>query len=80
MDLICIACREPWDMDHVLHEDPDAFVRKHGVITHCPCCGKRTEPLSNEERDKSEAIAAIGDVLGDDIDGLAAEIENFGLI
>ena len=79
MDLLCIRCGEPWDIDHVLHEEPDGFKRKGGVIRQCPCCkGKEVEP--NEKlRERAQIVQALGDVLGDDIDGMAAELEDLGL-
>ena len=81
MDLLCTNCAEPWDMYYVLHEDPDAFTRTNGVITHCPCCKTRkTKKLSPKDQFRTEATAALGDILGDDIDGLAASLEDFGLV
>ena len=81
MDLICVRCGEPWSVDFVLHEaEQGEFKRKGGVITHCPCCPKEKPKHDKEREEKLEAIKAIGDVLGDDIDGMAAEIEDLGLI
>ena len=79
MDLICVNCGEPWSIDHVLHDAPHQFKRSGGVIRHCPCCSQK-KALTEEEKFKLESINALGELLGDDIDGLAAEIENFGLI
>ena len=81
MDLLCTNCGEPWDMDHVLHDSPEDFTRKGGVITHCPGCPKDgSEPkLDEKTKMKLEAAAEIGELLGDDIDGLAAMLEDFGL-
>lgn len=81
MDLICTNCGEPWDVDHVLHESPEDFKRKGGVITYCPSCQyNKPEEMSEQQKLKLDAIEMIGDMLGDDIDGLAAEIEDMGLI
>jgi hypothetical protein len=82
MDLICVYCGEPWDMDYVLHESPKDFTRIGGVIKHCPSCPKDgTKPnLDNETKARLEIVESLGDVLGDDIDGLAAELEDFGLL
>lgn len=79
MDLVCIGCGEPWEMDHVLHEDPIAFERDGGVVTRCPTCPDKSE-VTDRERDRREAIAEIGLLLGDDIDGHAAMIEDLGLV
>jgi hypothetical protein len=65
-------------MDYVLHEDPTAFKRKGGVIEHCPSCKSNDKP-SSEMEDKLEAASEVGDMLGDDVDGYAAMLEDFGL-
>lgn len=73
MDLYCPRCGEPWEHYYVLHEmTPDE--RNHFRSGEgCPSCyGKTVEkrPL------RAEIAAALGDVLGDDLDGLAAEMED----
>ena len=30
MDLLCTCCGEPWDIYHVLHEEPEEFDRRAG--------------------------------------------------
>lgn len=80
MDLVCTTCGEPWDMDYVLHEEPESFERVGGNITHCPCCETTSqEDISPQQREKLEIIENLAELLGDDIDGLAAEIEDLGL-
>ena len=82
MDLICVNCGEPWDMDSVLHDAPQDFKRNGGVIKHCPSCPKdgSVPKLDPKERERLEIIESLGEVLGHDIDGFAAELEDFGLI
>jgi hypothetical protein len=80
MDLICVNCGEPWDVDYVLHEEPKEFVRKGGVIKHCPCCPKEKPVLDRQTKFRTEAARALGEILGDDIDGLACELEDLGII
>lgn len=81
MDLICTNCGDPWSMDYVLHDAPQDFVRKGGVITHCPSCPKNGEKnLDEKTKIRLEAAAEIGELLGDDIDGMAAMLEDFGLV
>lgn len=80
MDLVCTRCGEPWDIHHVIHDAPEEFNREGGVILCCPCCQGKKVKLSNQERQRLNAIQAIGEVLGDDIDALAAEIEDLGLL
>jgi len=73
MDLYCTRCGEPWDMDYVNFEmtleERNHF--KHGE--GCPSCyGKPVEktPL------RAKIAAAMGDILGDDLDGLASSMED----
>lgn len=80
MDLVCLNCREPWDMETVLHESPERFERHGGAIHSCPSCKGKSVELSEEEEFKSMATSALADVLGDDIDGLAASLEDFNLL
>ena len=71
MDLICTCCGEPWDVDYVLHEEPHGFDRRGGRILACPCChGTTPEGISQAERDRLSAVAAVAELLGDDVDGL----------
>jgi hypothetical protein len=77
MDLICVNCGEPWDIDHVVHEEPEGFDRQGGLIRSCPCCaGKTLPPKSRDERHRLEAIKTVAELLGDDVDGCAAMIED----
>ncbi|MFH1416757.1 MAG: hypothetical protein ABII12_00505 [Planctomycetota bacterium] len=80
MDLVCIRCGEPWDMDYVRHEEPEAFKRRGGRIDHCPCCPEKKPKHSAKEQERLDAIAALADLLGDDIDGLAGTLDDFGLL
>jgi hypothetical protein len=68
-------------MDHVLHEEPEGFERKGAAIVACPCCKERGhgKDLSFKERTKLAAALWLGDLLGDDLDGYAVELENLGL-
>ena len=79
MDLVCTSCGEPWDLDHVLHEEPELFTRAGAAIVACPCCKSRTGELTTEERAKLAAARELGELLGDDVDGYAAELADLGL-
>lgn len=77
MDLYCVCCGEPWDVDHVLHEETEAFARKGGLIESCPCCAdKVVEPKSERERTRLATLRAIAEISGDDIDGCAEMMED----
>ena len=79
MDLLCINCGEPWDMDYVLHEVPHEFTRTYGRIDRCPACPATGQPaLSPAEQERLHVVAELADLLGPDIDGLAAELEDLG--
>lgn len=80
MDLPCLNCGEPWDMDYVVHEEPEAFVRRGGKITSCPACDGQPDIvfLDTDLKAKLEGFAAVADLLGDDLDGYAAFVEDIG--
>ncbi len=80
MDVICTCCGEPWHIDHVLHEEPEEFDRRGALIRACPVCdGTRPANQSHEQREHLDAIAQVALMLGDDIDGFAACLEDFDL-
>jgi len=85
MDILCTRCGEPWDLCS-LNEDMDPhekgrLLRGEG----CPCCyGK---PLEGDTKMRADAThearlaqEAMQSVLGDDLDGLAAGMEDFGFV
>jgi hypothetical protein len=89
MDVHCCNCGDPWDQYHLRHElsgltpeelaaDGWQFGRSRLVVLHCPCCPKdgRTLPDADERKQAAQQIAQL---LGDDEDGLASTLEDFGL-
>ena len=44
-------------------------------VTRCPCCPKHAKP----DPDKTDMKAVLVDLLGDDEDGIAAMMEDYGL-
>ena len=74
MDVYCKRCGEPWDLYGVEHGDMNADERTlFWAGKGCPACfGKAVEnqPL------RAQITEALHEVLGDDIDGLAAELED----
>lgn len=81
MDLVCTTCGEPWDLDYVLHDEPEGFTRQGVAIVSCPCCKERGygKDLDAEARERLSAARELGQLLGDDVDGYAAELEDLGL-
>jgi len=79
MDLVCTRCGEPWSIDHVLHEEPESFERKGGVIFRCPSCPKYVYH-NDRQRHRLKLIRELGELCGNDIDGFAATLEDLGLL
>ena len=80
MDLVCIRCGEPWSVACALHAEPYAFKRKGGLIQHCPACPDERPQLEPATRRRLGAVAVAAELLGDDVDGLAAVLEDSGLL
>ena len=81
MDLICTCCGEPWAVDHVLHQEPDGFDRQGGLIRSCPCChGTPPKGMTEERRSRLQAVAAAAQLLGDDVDGVAALLDDLNAL
>jgi hypothetical protein len=92
MDVHCCNCGEPWEDYFLRHElqaeeeqGPDTlatqgwrFGRNRLVVLHCPCCPKDGSGLP-DAAERTEATEELADLLGDDEDGLAAELEDFDL-
>lgn len=80
MDLICTRCGEPWDLDAVLHDMPEDFERKGSLIARCPSCPPGKPKLANATEARLAIIRFLAENLGDDVDGFAATLEDFGLL
>ena len=87
MDIKCPRCGEPWEMD-TLHEVADALgtgfdtERKRFRKWGCAAIvegweGRRADAYACEQTDKGKSLAAIMDLCGDDLDGYAADVEDF---
>ena len=83
MDLLCQRCGEPWDVlgmtDEFTPRERVAFNRGQG----CPSCeGKAPERFAARAESTSfarEVQTEMRYLLGDDVDGLAAMMDDFGL-
>jgi hypothetical protein len=80
VDLICTTCGEPWDFYYVLHDEPESFSREGAAIVNCPCCPGKPEDLSEAQKDLLAAAKELGRLLGDDVNGYAAQLEDMGLV
>ncbi len=79
MDLLCTRCGEPWDacLDDLTSEEKGVFKAGKG----CPCCINTPDSkIVNRAPESSYIQSELAAILGDDIDGLAATMEDFGLI
>ena len=77
MDIICTCCGEPWDIYHVLHEEPEGLDREGALIRACPCChGRQPEAFNRRTRRQLRALAEAAGIFGEDLDGFAAFLED----
>jgi len=79
MDLICSRCGESLEIYYVLHEEPEAFERKDGLIVRCPSCPVNLNDVSADGRYRGMVAEVAADLLGDDVDAIASALEDFGL-
>ena len=75
-DLICARCGEPWALDHVVHDDPEAFEREGSLITRCPPCPIDASSVSPAMLQRAQLAGVTADLLGDDLDGAAAMLDD----
>ena len=81
MDILCTRCGEPWDVCSLTDDMTSGEAKYLKAGRGCPCCiNKPDSEVTNRAPDASLAQRAIADVLGDDIDGLAATVDDFNLI
>lgn len=87
MDLLCPVCAEPWDFDslHQQVEDPYpgtptyknfAEVSRAFRNMGCLALGEKHNDATQNSL-PARAAAAMYDMLGDDLDGAAAALEDF---
>ncbi len=83
MDLICVNCAEPWDND-CLHDEAEARGTTYKVVAAefrargCEALATAYGATSCQRSDsfKAQAAGAMYDLLGDDMDGAAAMLED----
>jgi len=76
MDVYCPRCGEPWEIDYVNFEMTPEERSKFWAGEGCPAC--KGKPAPEKKPLRAEATAVLRDMLGDDTDGIAAELEDFG--
>jgi len=82
MDLLCQRCGEPYEIFYITDEMTEEERKDFHAGRGCPCCRQTPDEnihLSHRQKEAVEAQSVMRSVLGDDIDALAAEMEDFGL-
>ncbi len=74
MDVYCKRCGEPWELLGITDEFTDQAKKDFWAGKGCPCC--IGQPAPEKKPFRCELQAALQDILGDDIDGIAAEMED----
>lgn len=73
MDLYCQRCGEPWEEYYVRHEMPQDERTRFLNGQDCPACrGREVE----HRPFRAQLASAMADMMGDDLDGIAAEMED----
>lgn len=84
MDIYCITCGEPWEID-VLHETAEEKGNSFKEVLHdfysrgCNAVDGRSKEGNCNDDPISEAplyMSALIDILGDDVDGIASGMED----
>ena len=83
MDLTCPVCGEPWDLDSVYHENDSGLPPEEAArLFRTKGCGAIFDgvdcrrPENTAERGRLENISELYALLGDDVDGAAALLED----
>lgn len=76
MDVYCPKCGEPYDLDHVQHdmtrEERRDFWAGRGCCARC----KKTDIAEKDRPDRAVATGMLRSLLGSDVDGIAAMLED----
>jgi hypothetical protein len=76
MDINCPRCGEPWETDYVQHEMSQE--QRHDLLAGRGCSSEcASRPPAQSQR--ALAAGAVLELCGDDLDGAAALMEDFGL-
>jgi hypothetical protein len=77
MDVLCLHCATWWDTEYVTHYAPKEFERKGCVITSCPGCPLRTEPIPPAVQRRLAILTEMAEPHGDDLEAFAADLYDF---
>ena len=82
MDIYCCNCGEPYDMYCITDPEEREGMISEGAeivknrLVKCPCCPADGE-LDESQKDRALFSEVAHDLLGDDIDGIAAILDDF---
>ena len=74
MDVYCQHCGEACDTYHLYHDMEPEYRKMFKDGKGCDCCEGKGEPANIM---LTEAMAVVAELLGDDIDGMAAMMDDF---
>ena len=75
MYIFCPRCGEPWDIASLNGDMSEEEAKDLGRGKGCPCCFGRDV---TDRPIRAEASEVLLDILGNDLDGAAAMLEDFG--
>ena len=75
-DLHCTKCGEPWEMECLSEPGEYGLAVKGSRIISCSACAWHAE-RGNLMAGTAAAAAAMHDILGDDIDGVASMMQDW---
>ena len=75
-DLHCTKCGEPWELDCISEPGEYGLTVKGSRIVSCSACAWHAE-RGNLLAGTAAAAAAMHDILGDDIDGVASMMQDY---
>lgn len=87
MDIYCPRCGEPWGIDELRDVEtvdgvPMTFAQARKLFFGKGCgavfgYGRPCEPANDVMRSRAGVAGMLADLLGDDVDGIAADMEDF---
>ena len=78
MDIYCPKCGEPWDIDSLHDTDADLSFREAQAVFRNDGCGVLFggRPCGSTTAARQNVMAAVYDLMGDDLDGCASMFED----
>ena len=77
MDIFCQYCAEPFDILHITDEFTPAENKAFYAGAGCTACNWGQDQTRKSKSMTAAAMTALSDVMGSDVDGMAAMMEDF---